>query len=81
MQTSFKNSNSVLRKFSWNMLEKYSERAHQYCDIDPLIKAIKVGSSNLRQDEIEKFLKCQQDKARTPYIRKNFEEAISLLRA
>lgn len=79
MQNMFINKqNSVLRKLSWSMLKKYSERAHKYYDIDPLLKAVELGFSSLRQDEIEKFLKSEKEKAKTPFLKKDFENVINI---
>jgi len=78
MQSNFNQPHSILRKFSWNMLEKYSERAHEHYDMDPLYKAVKIGFSNLRQDEIQTFLKQEKEKAKTPYIKKDFQKIINM---
>lgn len=73
-------AHSVLRRISWNILEKYSIRTHEYCDPDPLYKALKLGFSSLRVDEIEKFLEDQKQKSKSSYTRLNFDRAIDLLK-
>lgn len=79
MYTNFNQNHIALRKLSWNMLEKYSERALEHYDMDPLYKAVKIGFSNLRQDEITAFLSQAKEKAKTPYIKRGFDSIINFV--